>query len=307
MLSISPCSLCPRLCGACRDKAPGLCGCGSTPRLARAALHFWEEPCLSGTRGSGAIFFSGCSLGCCFCQNASISAENFGQDISVERLSEIFLELQAQGAHNLNLVTATPWLPFVREALSLARPGLRIPVVYNCGGYELVEAVESLRGYVDIFLPDLKFFSPALSGRYAKAPDYFDVASKALAAMAKLAGPPAFDGDGLLQKGLVIRHLVLPGARRDSFELLRWMHDELPKGGFLLSLMSQYTPYRRDSAHPELNRRVTTLEYQSVVDRALELGLDNGYSQQRTSAEEEYTPAFDLEGVLPKNKISCRK
>lgn len=297
MLTMSPCNLCPRLCHADRGLRPGFCGCGSTLRVARAALHHWEEPCISGTRGSGTIFFSGCNLGCCFCQNYRISTEGFGKQITEARLVEIFLELQEKGAHNLNLVTATTWLPAVLRALDATKPRLHIPVVYNCGGYERVEAVQALEGYTDIFLPDLKFYDSGLSLRYANAPDYFAAASTALRAMVRQTGPPVFDRNGLLQKGVIIRHLVLPGSRRDSFALLRWMKDELPAGGFLLSLMSQYTPYRQNPREKALNRRVTTFEYESVVEEALRLGLTQGFMQERSSAKEEYTPPFDLEGV----------
>ena len=307
MLSLSPCNLCPRLCHARRERAPGACGCGETVRVARAGLHFWEEPCLSGTRGSGAVFFSGCTLRCRFCQNAKVSLGGWGREVSGERLAEIFLELQEQGAHNVNLVTATQYVPQVIAALAraksglqesgLQKPGLKIPVVYNCGGYERVETVRALKGSVDIFLPDLKYCDETLSARYAGAPDYIKAASEAVREMVAQAGPPVYDGEGMLQSGVIVRHLVLPGARRDSIRLLRWMEKNLPKGGFLLSLMSQYTPYRRDPDYPVLNRRLTTFEYRSVVEEACRLGLTDGYMQERTSAREEYTPPFDGTGV----------
>lgn len=297
MLTDSPCNLCPRRCGADRRTETGLCGCGSLPRVARAALHFWEEPCISGTRGSGAVFFSGCTLRCRYCQNRSISSGGFGKEITVERLGEIFLRLQKEGAHNINLVTADQYLLPVTEALDLVREKLSIPVVYNCGGYETVEAVRALRPYVDIFLPDLKYKSPELSRGYSGARDYFEVARLAVKEMIASVGAPVFGGDGLLEKGVIIRHLVLPGARKDSLELLNWIAKDLPKGGFLLSLMSQYTPYREDPEYPALNRRLTTFEYSSVVKEAVRLGLTDGFMQEPTSAKEEYTPPFDLEGV----------
>ncbi len=296
-LSLSPCFLCPRMCGAARsDGKMGFCRCGAEAKVARAALHFWEEPCLSGTRGSGAVFFSGCTLRCCYCQNARISAEGFGKEVTEERLAEIFLELQEQGAHNLNLVTATQYLPQVVRALERARPRLHIPVVYNCGGYERVEVVRALGGVVDVFLPDFKYGSAELARRYSGAADYFEVAGAAVKEMARLAGPPRFDAQGLLQCGLMVRHLVLPGARHDSMRVLRWLAENLPPNGFLLSLMSQYTPYRPQE-DARLNRRVTSFEYGSVVKEAVRLGLTRGYMQERGSAREEYTPPFDLEGV----------
>lgn len=297
LLTDSPCNLCPRECGADRETRRGFCHCGRKIRVARAALHFWEEPCLSGSRGSGAVFFSGCTLGCCYCQNRKISAGGFGKDISAERLAEIFLALEKQGAHNLNLVTAAQFLPGVLRALELTRCERKIPVIYNCGGYEKAETVRALRESVDIFLPDLKYKSAELSARYSKAPDYFDAASKAVRAMVEQAGPPVFGADGLLKRGVVVRHLVLPGARKDSFEILRFLSESLPKGGFLLSLMSQYTPNGACPQWKELNRRITSFEYGSVVDEAVRLGLTRGYMQEKSSAKEEYTPPFDLEGV----------
>lgn len=299
MPSYSPCTLCPRMCRVDRRTRAGFCGCGETVKVARAALHFWEEPCLSGTRGSGAVFFSGCTLRCVYCQNARISAGGFGAEISEDRLAAIFLELQDQGAHNINLVTATQYLPPVLRALDKARPRLHIPVVYNCGGYERVETVRALKGYVDIFLPDFKYMSPELARRYSAAPDYPVVAAAAVREMAAQAGPPVFDGEGLLQSGLIVRHLVLPGARHDSLRILRWLSEALPAGSFLLSLMSQYTPCEKIGRCPELARRVTAFEYESVVREAIRLGLTAGYRQERGSAREEYTPPFDLEGVLP--------
>ena len=291
------CQLCPRRCGADRERHPGFCKAGSRVRIARAALHRWEEPCISGTRGSGAVFFSGCTLQCCFCQNYAISTGGFGKEISTERLSEIFLELQAQGAHNLNLVTADPYVPQVAEALNRVRDRLKVPVVYNCGGYESPEILAMLDGLVDVYLPDLKFMSRELAERYANAPDYFAVASEAVREMIRRTGAPVFDAEGMMQRGVLIRHMVMPGCREDSCQLLHWMAEELPKGQFLISLMSQFTPTSACIAFPEINRRVTTYEYRQVLETARELGLEDGYRQHRTSAREEYTPPFDLEGV----------
>lgn len=297
MLSENPCNLCPRKCGINRDVQTGFCKCSSVVKIARAALHFWEEPCISGTNGSGTVFFSGCTLKCCFCQNMKISNECFGKEISVNRLSEIFLELQEKGAHNINLVTASQYLLQVIEALDMIKTKLHIPVVYNCGGYESIEAIKLLNGYVDIFLPDLKYFSSELSQKYSKAEDYFEIASAAIKQMIEQTGNPRFDDNSMMLKGVIIRHMVLPGARKDSIKLLNWMNENLPKGKYLLSLMSQYTPYTQNDKYKELNRRITTFEYESVVDEALKLGLTDGYMQEKSSAKEEYTPPFDLEGI----------
>ena len=292
------CQLCPRRCGADRTRqAPGLCGGGPQVRAARAALHAWEEPCISGTRGSGTVFFSGCPLGCCYCQNYRISAENFGKPLSVPQLAAIFLRLQAQGAHNINLVTATHYAPWVTAALDEARAqGLRLPVVYNTGGYETEQTVRALAPYVDIWLTDMKYVSSALSGEYSAAPDYFAVAAPALRQMLAQAGPPVFGADGLLQRGVIVRHLALPGALHDSLAVLRFLAGLGPQN-FLFSAMSQYTPFYRAAQHKALSRRISTYEYRSVVNEAVRLGLTNGYMQEKSSAKEEYTPPFDLEGV----------
>lgn len=298
------CRLCPRMCHADRmhpdGKKPGFCQSGATAKLARAALHHWEEPCISGTGGSGAVFFSGCTLGCCFCQNHFISHQKFGREVTIQELSAIFLRLQNQGAHNINLVTATHYLPSVTAALCLARPGLAIPVVYNCGGYERPEIIKALAPYVDIWLPDLKYYDSALSQRYSKAKDYFTQASRAIIQMISQTGPPVMDEKGILKSGVIIRHMVLPGQKEDSLKLLAWVKDSLPAGYYRLSLLSQYTPcylVKDTCDYPELNRRITTYEYEKVVDYAIELGLTDGYMQEKSSAKEEYTPPFNLDGV----------
>ncbi len=291
------CELCPRRCGADRTRQAGYCGAGSALRVARAALHFWEEPCISGTRGSGTVFFSGCPLKCCYCQNWKISAEGFGKEIPPERLTEIFLELQAKGAHNLNLVTATPWLEWILPALDEARRrGCTLPVVYNTGGYETLETVERLAPYVDIWLADVKYVSPVLSREYSGAADYFAVCRQAVTRMLELAGAPVYDEAGILQRGVILRHLALPGCLEDSKAVLDWMA-ALPKGSFIPSLMSQYTPFYKAAEHKNLRRRISTWEYRQVIGRAVDLGLTEGYMQEKSSAREEYTPPFDLEGV----------
>ncbi len=292
------CTLCPRMCHADRRRSMGFCGCSATLKAARASLHMWEEPCISGSLGSGTVFFTGCTLRCCFCQNFQLSHQGQGKELTAERLAEIFLSLQAQGAHNLNLVTPTQYLPHILDALDLARPGLTIPVVYNCGGYERPETIQALEGYVDIYLPDLKYFSPSLSEKYSQAPDYFQAASKAVLQMIQQMGPPVLEKEsGQLKRGVMIRHMVLPGAKEDSIQLLRWMKSSLPENGYLISLLSQYTPFYHSDAYPEINRRITTYEYEKVVDEAIRLGLTQGYMQEKSSAKEEYTPSFCGEGL----------
>ncbi len=297
LYSHSQCCLCPRMCRADRSTASGYCKAPDGILASRAALHFWEEPCISGTGGSGAIFFSGCTLRCCFCQNYKISRTPRGKSISSERLAEIFLELQDQGAHNINLVTATHYLPWILPALDMVKENLHIPVVYNCGGYERLETIQALSSYVDIWLPDLKYFSSDLSRRYSQAPDYFARASAAVRQMILQTGTPVFDDRGIMQKGVIIRHLVLPGQKEDSLQLIKWMAEELPEKQFYISLLSQYTPYEKNPDFPELNRRITSYEYQKVVEAALEAGLEQGFMQKRTSAKEEYTPSFAYQGL----------
>ena len=298
------CTLCPRACGADRAAGhPGYCGADDRLMVARAALHHWEEPCLSGTpedeRGSGTVFFSGCSLRCCYCQNYPISQEGVGKAISTEHLAEIFLRLQRDGARNLNLVTATQYLPQVRAALDTARAaGFLLPVVYNTGGYETVETVKTLEGYVDIWLTDFKYASPDLAARLSSAKDYPAVAEAALRQMLRQAGAPFFDSEGFLQRGVIVRHLALPGHVQDRQSVLRLLVRIQKETGvpFIPSLMSQFTPFYK-AAENGLGRRITTYEYRQVIDEAIRLGLTDGYMQEKSSAREEYTPPFDLEGV----------
>lgn len=298
------CTLCPRACGA--DRAAGQAGlCGGDDRLlvARAALHHWEEPCLSGDpndlRGSGTVFFSGCTLRCCYCQNYPISQEGVGKAISAEHLAEIFLRLQQDGARNLNLVTASHYLPQVLQALRIAKAeGLALPVVYNTGGYETVAAVQALAGFVDVWLSDFKYASPDLARELSAAQDYPAVAEAALRQMLVQTGAPVYDGEGFLQRGVIVRHLALPGHVPDSRAVLNILARIRRETGipFLTSLMSQFTPFYKAAEHG-LARRITTYEYRQVVEEALRLGLSEGYMQEKSSAREEYTPPFDLEGV----------
>lgn len=294
-MDIKNCELCPRKCHADRTRAFGFCGGGNNIKLARAALHFGEEPCISGKNGSGAIFFSGCTLKCCYCQNYKISAENFGKEISVQRLSDIFLELQDKGANNINLVSATQYLPWVIKALNIVKHKLLIPVVYNTSGYETYKSIDMLNGYVDIYLPDLKYKSSRLAKEYSFADDYFEVATEAIKQMFLQVGKPVFESD-LLKKGMIVRHLTLPSARRDSIEIIKWLENNFKTDEIMVSLMSQYTPFYKSCEHKEINRRISTFEYNFVLDEVERSGFV-GYCQEKSSAKEEYTPQFDLTGV----------
>lgn len=263
------------------------------PRVSRVGLHLWEEPCICYGSGSGTVFFAGCNLGCVFCQNREISAELGGKDISVADLADEFLRLQSMGAVNINLVTPTHFADSIAEALERVKSDLHIPVIYNCGGYEKEETLRMIAPYIDIFLPDLKYFSSALSAKYSAAPDYFSVAARALDIMYELNGYAVFDDDGHMTRGVLTRHLVLPGAVRDSLALLDHLASHYDPPRFAVSLMSQYFPTPACRDIPPLNRRLTTLEYEKVVDRALALGFTLGYTQDRRSAKEEYVPVFD--------------
>ena len=259
----------------------------------------WEEPCISGTTGSGTVFFSGCTLRCVFCQNFQLSHENYGKTISVSRLADIFLELQEKGAANINLVTGTQFAPSIIRALDLAKPKLQIPVVFNCGGDEKTETIRELADYVDIWLPDLKYMDSSLAKKYSSAPDYFEKASTAIKEMIRLTGGLSWNkrNPSMLDRGVIIRHMVLPGAKEDSIRLLHWIRENLPDHQYLISIMSQYTPFYRSTEYPEINRRITSYEYNKVVDTAIDLGLTEGFMQERSSAKEEYTPPFDCEGL----------
>ena len=291
---MSKCFLCPRMCGADRQAGErGVCGEGNEIRIARAALHMFEEPPISGERGSGTVFFSGCSLRCVFCQNKAISrGGDGGRQVSPRELADVFFELRDMGAHNINLVTPTHFAEGVIEALELARPTLGIPVVYNTSGYERVETLRRFEGLVDIYLPDFKYASGELARKYSAAPDYPETAKAAICEMYRQVGKYSYGEDGMLRRGVVVRHLVLPSARRDSIAVLDRLSSIAPKSDILLSLMSQYTPeFAADSPYSELRRKVTSFEYDSVLEYALSLGFE-GFMQGRASATAKYTPDF---------------
>ena len=291
------CSLCPRLCLADRNITTGYCGVKNTLRVARAALHFWEEPCLSGEEGSGAVFFTGCNLRCVFCQNYEIARAEQGKEITIERLTEIFLELQDQNANNINLVTATHYVPQVVEALRAAKEkGLHIPVVYNSGGYESVETLKMLEGLVDIYLPDFKYLDSERAKRYSRAEDYPEIAKKALAEMVRQQPEAVFDERGIMEKGVIVRHLMLPGGIKDSKAVVNYLYETYGDQIFL-SLMNQYTPLPHVAEYPEINRKLKKFEYDRLVDYAIFLGVENGFIQEGETAKESFIPAFTNEGV----------
>ena len=285
------CRLCPRLCGAARGtiRGEGFCGCGTKPVISRAAPHLWEEPVISGNRGSGTIFFSGCCLGCVFCQNDSISSALRGRAVTPEGLANIMRELEQQGVHNISFVTGTHYAEAIIRALDIYRPG--IPTVWNSGGYERLETLKALSRFIDIWLPDYKFALPEVAEKYAGAPDYPAVALKAIQFMCEAAGETIIE-DGIMKRGVIVRHLVMPRNVRNSVAALRKISAELPRGT-LVSLMSQYTPAGRIADFPELGRRLTPAEYEKVLRAADDLGIA-GFQQELSSAAEEYVPDFDL-------------
>ena len=294
---MSKCTACPRACGADRDAQRGYCGQTNALRIARAALHTWEEPCISGERGSGTVFFSGCNLGCVFCQNYRVSHRGQGIEIGADELIEKMLDLQKQGAHNINLVTPTHYAEQLVPVLARIKPMLHIPIAYNTGGYEKTETLELLAPYVDIWMPDFKFGSAQIAKDYAGAPDYPEVAARAIAKMYEMVGKVQFDEDGMMTRGVLVRHLVLPGCRKDSMAVLDRLAGIVPVPDVRLSLMSQYTPeFATDAPFANLHRRVTSFEYESVMAHAEKLGFV-GYMQQRESATAKYTPEFEGEDV----------
>ena len=287
------CNLCPRKCNVNRDLKSGFCGVFNTLKVARAQLHFWEEPIISGTNGSGTIFFSGCNLKCVYCQNFNISKENFGKDITTQRLAEIFKELENAGAHNINLVTPSHYAKQIVEALNIYKP--KIPVVYNTSGYDSVEELKMLEGYVDVYLTDLKYYSSELSQKYSSAKNYFEVCSLAIKEMIRQQ-PKNVIENGLIKKGVIIRHMVLPNCINDSFKVLDWIKNNLDED-VVVSVMGQYTPYFNASKFPEINRKLKPVEYKLVINHFNKLGLKNGFMQSLDSADENFIPPFNLEGV----------
>ena len=294
MLSYQNCTLCPRRCGADRTNGQlGFCRHPDKIYAARAAAHYWEEPVISGSFGSGAVFFSGCTLKCLFCQNGVISQENRGKEISTAHLREIFLKLIDDGVQNINLVTPTHFLPSILPALT---PKLPVPVVYNCGGYERVETLRELEGLVDIYLPDMKYSDPKLAGILSAAPDYVEIAKAAIAEMYRQVGSAVIE-DEIMQRGMIVRHLMLPGELDNTLGVLDWFSEAFPKGDVLFSLMSQYVPMGKAKTMPPYDRRITEDEYDAALSYLELLGIENGFTQPFSAATEEYIPDFSFEGL----------
>jgi putative pyruvate formate lyase activating enzyme len=290
------CELCPRKCKVNRNGDFGFCKAGSELKIAKAFVHLWEEPCISGESGSGAIFFSNCNLQCVFCQNYNISHEGYGKVISIERLAQIMLELQEKKSNNINLVTPSLYIPLIKSAIQIARTrGLNIPIIYNSSGYEDVSALRELEGLIDIYLPDIKYYDDKYSVKYSKAPNYFEYTSKAIFEMLRQVGTPLFENE-MLKKGVMIRHLMLPGLLFDSKKIIDWVVSELPKEIYF-NIMCQYTPMGEASKFPEINKKINKKHYEALLDYAISNGIENGFFQDFESASDEYTPDFNLDGV----------
>lgn len=292
------CSLCPRMCGTDRAAGQkGFCGGGNLVRVARAALHYWEEPCISGESGSGTVFFSGCTMRCVFCQNKEISRSEVGKEITIERLAEIYLELAAKGANNINLVTPMHYAPQITAALDIARKnGLTLPIVWNTGGWERRESIAAVRDYADIWLSDFKYFDSSLGESLSKAPNYFSVAAAALDQMVKQTCEPVFDENDMMRRGVIVRHLMLPGHLDDTKNVLRFLYENYGDS-IWISIMNQYTPMCSDPHFPELSRTVSDEEYNEAIDFACELGIENAFVQEGGTVDESFIPPFDLSGV----------
>lgn len=292
---LEKCNLCHYNCNVNRNEKLGFCKCKVLPKIALANIHNWEEPCISGTRGSGTVFFSGCNLKCVFCQNHQISHENFGKEITVNRLAEIFIELQNQKVHNINLVSPTPYVPQIIEAIKIAKSnGLSIPIVYNTNSYENLETIKSLNGYIDIYLPDLKYFDDEIAIKYSNAKDYFNTASLAISEMVKQVGQAKFDEHGIMKKGVIVRHLIIPGQILQTKRILNWIKQNLPRDTYI-SIMAQYFPTYKAKDFLEINHKITKQEYNFVTSMIED--FENGYIQELGEHEEEYVPNFDLKGV----------
>lgn len=294
----SSCTLCPRKCKINRNGKKGFCGETEELRVGRASLHMWEEPCISGEKGSGTVFFAGCSLKCCYCQNYKLSRGEAGVAITTEKLADTFLDLKNRGAHNINLVTAEHFAPHIKDAVRIAREnGLDIPVILNSSGYVTVETLELLKDTVDVFLVDFKYMDKELAKKYSLAEDYPVAAKKAIEKMTQIAGEPVFDSNGILQKGVIVRHLCLPGCTEDSMDVIKYIFDTYGDS-VVLSIMSQYTPVGMCDLFPELKRRLSEDEHESVIDYCIDIGIENAYIQEGESASESFIPSFDGYGII---------
>ncbi|MCB2294910.1 radical SAM protein [Clostridium algoriphilum] len=296
--SLKKCNLCPRKCSINRlDGELGFCNASMDVKIAKVSLYYWEEPCISGTSGSGSVFFSYCNLSCVFCQNYKISHEGFGKIVSINRLSEIFIEHQMRGALNINLVTPTHYVPQIIEALRLAKhAGLNIPVLYNSNGYESIDTIRSLRGFIDVYLPDLKYYNDKYAIKYSNAPNYFNNACKVITEMVLQVGETKFDNDGIIQSGVIIRHLMLPGLLFDSKKVIDFIFTTF-KDNVYISLMNQYTPMNNSATYPEINKSLNPNHYNALINYCLNLGITNCFIQESGTSSKTFVPNFDLSGI----------
>ena len=288
------CNICPRRCGADRENGSlGFCGASNKIRIARAALHFWEEPCLSGKNGAGTVFFSHCNMKCVYCQNYRISTRGAGHEVSIGELAEIFLDLQSRGANNIDLVTPTHYALDIAEAVKKAKnSGLHIPVLYNCGGYESVETLKRLEGIIDIYMPDMKYYRDKYAVKYSSAPRYFETACAALEEMYRQTGAFVLDENGIMQSGVIVRHMMLPGLMLDTKKIMDYLFDTYGNNIYI-SLMSQYTPLKNVERFPELNRKIDMKKYNSIVDYCMNRGMENVFIQEGSAAKESFIPCFE--------------
>jgi len=295
LLMLEKCNLCPRKCSVNRLAGElGFCTSSKDVKIAKVSLHQWEEPCISGTLGSGTVFFSNCNLKCVFCQNHKISDEGAGKTVSINRLSEIFLEQQKRGAHNINLVTPTHYVPQIIEALKLAKSrGLNIPILYNSNAYENIETIKALKGFIDVYLPDLKYYRDKYALKYSKAPNYFNTASQVITEMKSQVGVAKFDDAGIIQKGVIIRHLMLPGLLFDSKKVIDYIYTTFDDSVYI-SLMNQYTPMHLADKYPEINKPLNPNHYDSLIDYCLSLGITNCFIQESGTSSKDFVPDFNL-------------
>lgn len=294
MKELEKCNICPLKCGINRNKYSGRCGASKNIKIALASLHYFEEPCISGENGSGTVFFSNCNLKCVYCQNYKISHKGFGKKISISHLADIFLSQQKKGANNINLVTPTMYVPHIISAIKIAKQkGLNIPIIYNSSGYEDVDTIKLLNGYIDVYLPDFKYYFSDIAKKYSNVENYFEIASSAILEMYKQVGDPVFDDNGLIKRGMIIRHMILPNNVENSKMVLKWINGNLSNKVYI-SVMAQYFPTYKACEYPEINRKITDEELNSVWDFASYLGFENGFIQELGEHEEEYVPDFDL-------------
>lgn len=294
------CNLCPRNCNVDRNNSLGFCKANNKIKVARCALHYYEEPSISGKQGSGAVFFSNCNLKCCFCQNYNISTKQKGIEISIDRLSEIFIELQEKGANNINLVTPTMYINQIKDAIVKAKnKGLKIPIIYNSSGYEKTESLKLLDGLIDIYMPDFKYYSNSSSFKYSKCKDYVENTKEAIDEMYRQVGKNKFNEDGNMIKGLIVRHLLLPNLEKETKEILKYLYNKY-NNNIYISIMNQYTPLENVKNYPEINRKITQEEYNNIINYAIELGIENAYIQEDGTQSDSFIPEFDYTGVLEK-------